>query len=142
VTYDYGSKQSLIKAVIERRLRIEEERTDAAVAAFEGAPNAQILGRIAATAEKPMDCDSGAAAALNLCLLLKQHDLHELMQEFQSRQVTAVLDNANHPRQAIVALLALEGLKSFEYFDFYAWSPQERRQILEDIAALLREKLS
>jgi len=138
VTYDYGSKQCLIKAVIERSLRLEEDRIQASVDSFGEAPAAEILGRITAIADADVGHDHGQAAALNLCSALAQdEELHSLVRDFYRRQFDAIQKNTENRSEATIAFLAIEGLKTLKYFGFYSWPAGEREKILKDIAASL-----
>jgi hypothetical protein len=76
---------------------------------------------------------------LDLAVALNQHnDLRRAIQENIGSFIDAVQASSTYPRRAMVAFLAVEGLKLIESFGLYAWSPQERDQLLEDIRALLR----
>lgn len=136
VVYDYKSKQNLIKAIIERKVRLEEERIGAAVKAIGPERNAQILGRIAAASNAPND--ETRAVALNLCAALAQDaDLRHGLKQFYGKEIAAVTGTAEKPQKALLAFLALEGFKMLEYFDFYRWPEAERASILESMAALV-----
>jgi AcrR family transcriptional regulator len=142
VVYDYGSKQYLIKAVIERRLKMEEDRIRAVVDGFKTEPSAEIKGRIAAMSGAKVSCEDDAASAWNLCSALGQdQDLRGCMQQFYRGQLDAILSDAENPRKAIIAFLALEGLKTAEYFELHSWSEDERNSILSDVESLLDTKL-
>ncbi|MGN6583088.1 MAG: TetR/AcrR family transcriptional regulator [Rhizobiaceae bacterium] len=136
VIYDYKSKQNLIKAVIERKVRLEEEHIRLAVENAGPSPNAEMLGRIAVASDAPND--ETRAVALNLCAALAQDaDLRIDLKRFYEEQIAAVTGAAERPRMALLAFLALEGFKMLEYFGFYHWPEAERRLILEDLATLL-----
>ena len=65
VVYDYKSKSGLLRALVERRLRMEDERVLAAVKANGSAANPELSGRIAAAQDTPNEDDR--AIALTLC---------------------------------------------------------------------------
>ena len=135
VVYDFKSKQNLIKAVIERKVRLEEEHIRSAVEHQGSRPNAEMLGRIAVASDAPND--ETRAVALNLCAALAQDaDLRIDLKRFYEEQIAAVTGTAEKPRMALLAFLALEGFKMLEYFDFYHWPEAERASILDDLAAL------
>jgi AcrR family transcriptional regulator len=135
VVYDFKSKQNLIKAVIARKVRLEEEHIRTAVDAIARQPNAEMLGRIAAASNAPND--ETRAVALNLCAALAQDaDLRRGLKRFYEKEIAAT-GTAEKPRMALLAFLALEGLKMLEYFEFYRWPETERAAILEDLEALV-----
>jgi AcrR family transcriptional regulator len=139
VVYDFKSKQNLIKAVIERKVRLEEERIRVAVEDQGARPNAELVGRIAVASDAPND--ETRAVALNLCAALAQDaDLRIDLKRFYKEQIAAVTGTAERPRMALLVFLALEGFKMLEYFDFYHWPEAERALILEDLAALASGK--
>jgi AcrR family transcriptional regulator len=136
VVYDFKSKQNLVKAVIARKVRLEEERIRAAVDAVARQPNAEMLGRIAAASDAPTD--ETRAVALNLCAALAQDaDLRRGLKRFYEKEIAAVTDAAEKPSTALLAFLALEGLKMLEYFEFYRWPEAERVSILKNLATLV-----
>jgi AcrR family transcriptional regulator len=136
VVYDFKSKQNLIKAVIARKIRLEEEHIRTAVDAIARQPNAEMLGRIAVASDAPND--ETRAVALNLCAALAQDaDLRHGLKQFYGKEIAAVTGTAEKPQKALLAFLALEGFKMLEYFDFYHWPEKERASILRDMAALL-----
>ena len=139
VVYDFKSKQNLIKALIERKVRLEEERIRLAVEDQGPRPNAEMLGRIAVASDAPND--ETRAVALNLCAALAQDaDLRLDLQRFYKEQIATVTGAAEKPPMALLAFLALEGFKMLEYFDFYHWPEAERASILEDLAVLASGK--
>jgi AcrR family transcriptional regulator len=136
VVYDFKSKQNLVKAVIDRKVRREEENIRAAVDAVARRANAEMLGRIAVASDAPTD--ETRAVALNLCAALAQDaDLRHGLKQFYEKEIGAVTATAEKPRMALLAFLALEGLKMLEYFEFYRWPEAERASILTDLAALM-----
>jgi len=137
VVYDYKTKQQLIKAVIERRLALEEERICAATASLGAAPGASIRGMIAAAAFAPPD--EARAVAINLGAAVAQDsELREPIAEFYQQMISAVMETIkDNPRGGLLAFLALEGLKSLEWRDLHTWPDHERKRILREIAWLV-----
>jgi len=136
VVYDFKSKQNLVRAVIARKVRLEEEHIGRAVEAIGRQPNAEALGRIAAASDAPND--ETRAVALNLCAALAQDaDLRRGLKRFYEKEIAAVTGTATKPRMALLAFLALEGLKMLEYFEFYRWPEAERASILKDLVVLV-----
>lgn len=136
VIYDYKTKQTLIKAVIERRIAEEDQRVEDAVLAFGGVADARVRGRIAAAAEAP--AGDVQAVALNLCSALAQDaELRSSMQQSYAQEIAAIEKSSADPVAARLAFLALEGLRCLECLGIYSWPEQTRSEILRDIASLL-----
>jgi AcrR family transcriptional regulator len=136
VIYDYKTKQSLIKAVIERRIVEEEQKVESAIQAIGDAADARVRGRIAAAAEAP--AGDVQAVALNLCSALAQDaELRSSMQQSYSQEVAAIEQTSSDPVAARLAFLALEGLRCLEYLGIYSWPEETRSQILREIEELL-----
>lgn len=135
VIYDYKTKQALIKAVIERKVAEENEKTYAAIERLGPVSNARIKGRIAAATPVP---DHMQAVAVNLCAALAQDaELRSLLQESLNREVAAILETSDNPRRALLAFLALEGLKLLEFLVLKTWPEPERTKILREIEQLV-----
>ncbi len=136
VIYDYKSKQQLIKAVIRRRMRMEDERVQAATAAHGPVPNATINGLIAAAADGPPD--HLRAVAVNLVSALAQDtESRGIIEQAYARTIAALAEGSTNPRSAILAFLALEGLKRLELHKLHPWSDAQRATILADIGWLV-----
>jgi AcrR family transcriptional regulator len=137
VVYDYKTKQQLIKAIIERRLALEEERICSATASLGCLPGAVIHGMIAAAATTPPD--ETRAVALNLTAAVAQDSaLRKPIAEFYQEKISAVQETVKRgPRGGLLAFLALEGLKSLEWHDIHSWPDDERQRILREIAWLV-----
>lgn len=132
VVYDYKSKHALIEAVIHRAVKHDNAFNDAVTISLGDIPSATIRGRIVAAAE-PFP-DEFRAVALNLCAALAQDEkLRQAIQDNQNRVIQNVKDSATQPRGALLAYLALEGLKLLETLDYHTWAKEERDQILREI---------
>jgi AcrR family transcriptional regulator len=141
VIYDYGSKQHLIKAVIERGVRQEADKVHAAVAAQGDARSAEIRGYIASADQ--VACNASQAVALNFCSALAQDaELRGCVQAFYRDRIDAIIHDAERPTEAMIAFLAVEGLKALECFGFLSWSAEGRAAILKHIAALVDADIS
>lgn len=95
-----------------------------------------VRGRIAAASE-PLP-PRQRPVALSLCAALAQDTgLRRAMQESQAKVVHALQRDAAQPRSALLAYLALEGLKLLESLDFHTFAKQERALLLREIEALV-----
>lgn len=136
VIYDYKSKNALIKAIIERRVAQDEARLQGAIDRIGPVPNALIKARIAAAGSAP---DQAEAVTIQLCSALAQDvELRASLQASISEQVDAIVATSDDPRSALVAFLAVEGLRALEYLGLLAWPMSERAEILQDIQRLIK----
>ncbi len=136
VIYDYKTKQQLIKAVIERRVVLGEERTRAMTEDLGAVSSASIRGLIAAASDA--EPDDARAVAVNLGAALAQDDeLRKPIEDYYGRTIASVMATSRSPRGGLLAFLALEGLRALEWHDFHSWPDDERRRILQDIGWLV-----
>jgi len=132
VVYDYGTKQALVEAMVERAVVRDNAFNQAAAETFEGSDNATLKGRISA-ASQPFP-DQFRAVALNICAALAQdRSLRAAIQNNQRAVIGRVRDEAGTMKGPMLAYLALEGLKLLETLDYYQWSDDERNALLDDI---------
>ena len=135
VIYDYKSKSGLLQAMVERRLRVENERVAAAVQAASGAANPELSGRVAAAKDTPNDDDR--AIALTLCAAMSSEEpMQDMIRDMARRDIEAVASRARQTSLAVVAYLALHGMMSMEYLDIYRWNESERTALLAEILKL------
>lgn len=136
VLYDYKTKQGLIKAVVERRVAAECKRLREIIKKLEPAPDCAIQGCIAAVANRSLsDADREVALCLSAALA-QDPDLRAPIQEKFRQQMAEILETSSRPRNALLAFLALEGLKLLECFGIYTWPDDDRRRLLEEISGL------
>ncbi|KQU73136.1 hypothetical protein ASC75_05635 [Aminobacter sp. DSM 101952] len=136
VVYDYKSKRELINAVIRRRVENEEQRVQAVTAGLGPVASPAINGLIAAAAERPRD--HARAVAVNLVSALAQDaEARGIIEAVYTRTIASVTETAENPRGAILAFLALEGLKRLEMHNLHPWSDAERADMLRDIGWLI-----
>ena len=132
VIYDYKSKQALIQAVIERRVANDKAVIQELTDRLGDVPSAVMRGRILASSEPPLD--DARAVAVNLCAALAQDaELRSGIQKEQANNIASILETSESPRGALLAYLALEGLKILEYLDLHTWPEKERSRILREI---------
>jgi len=135
VIYDYKSKSGLLQALVERRLRVENERVADAVAAHGHTANPELCGRIAAAKDSPNEDDR--AIALTLCAAMSSEEpLQGMIRDMAKRDIEAVTSRARHTTLAVVTYLALHGMMSMEYLDIYRWTEAERSTLLAEILKL------
>jgi len=134
--YHYRSKHALIAAVIDRAVRNDNAFNEARARSLGQVPSAVIRGRIAAAAA-PLP-DEFRAVALNLCAALAQDEtLRAAIKDNQRKVISSIVRTSAKPKGALLAYLALEGLKLLESLDYHNWPPKERKKILRDISWLV-----
>ncbi|MCY1073030.1 TetR/AcrR family transcriptional regulator [Archangium lansingense] len=132
VLYDYDSKQALVEAVVQRAVRNDNAFHDAVTESLGTVTSTVIRGRIVAASTPPPD--DARAVALNLCAALAQDSqLRRAIQTNQAAVIDKILETSESPRGALLAYLALEGLKLLEYLDFHRWPEEERARILREL---------
>ena len=132
VIYDYKTKQALIEAVVQRAVRHDNAYNDGVTTSLGDVTSPNIRGRIVAAAT-PIP-DDFRAVALNLSAALAQDaQLRTTFQDNQKKVIAGIADTASNPRGALLAYLALEGLKLLEALDYHTWPKPERDQLLRDI---------
>ncbi|MEP7456440.1 TetR/AcrR family transcriptional regulator [Phyllobacterium sp. SB3] len=136
VIYDYKTKQALIQAVIERRVANDKAFLQELTDGLGDMPSAVMRGLLLASANPPPD--DTRAVAVNLCSALAQDaQLRSGIQKEQATIIARITETSTSPRGALLAYLALEGLKILEYLDLHSWPEKERRRILREINWLI-----
>lgn len=139
VLYDYKTKQALLRAVLERRFETEYGRVRAIAQGLEPSANSGIHSWIKAAHREPSDEDRTVAIGL-VAALASDPDLNRLGQQFFRRIVADTVESAAAPRGALLAFLAVEGLKLLDHLGLNEWSRQQLEAILDDIAWLAEQR--
>lgn len=140
VLYDHKFKQALVEAVVDRAFERDtafhagiEERIDAS-------EDRAIKGRILAASELPPEEFRAVALNLSAALALDE-ELRAKMQRSQARTIARIEETSPSPRGALLAYLALEGLKFLEHLDFHHFPREDRDRILREINWLVTAQL-
>lgn len=139
VLYEHSSKRDLVAALVERTIKADNAFNAACEAEFADEPDAPLRGRIEAARRSPPASEGNAAVLSLVSALMQDASLRAAFRENQNALAQQLLAQANHPRAARLAWLALEGLKFQQYLEFRDWSEAERAEILEDIESLARQ---
>ncbi|CAN7391121.1 TetR/AcrR family transcriptional regulator [Ensifer adhaerens] len=132
VLYDYKSKQALIEAVVDRAFERDNANHAQVEQKIGDIQDRAVRGRIVAAAEPPPE--EFRAVALNLSAALTlDAGLRRKMQASQDTTIARILQNSQSPRGALLAYLALEGLKFLEYLDFHHFARADRDAVLREI---------
>jgi len=137
VLYLYKTKRALIKAVVDRLIGADAAVNETAITDLGQVDDAVIRGRILAASESMKD--EMRSVALNLTASLA-HDqrLRKTGRLYFESVVMRIKETSTHPRGAMLAHLALEGIKLLELLDLHTWTESERRRLMKDIEWLVR----
>jgi AcrR family transcriptional regulator len=137
VLYIYKTKKALIKAVVDRIVSSDAAINEAAINSLEDDKDAEIRGRILASRE-PMT-NGLRSVALNLCAsVANDPQLRRQGKNYMTRTVERIRKTCEHPKGAMLAFLALEGVKLLELVDWHTWTESERKRLLKDIKWLIQ----
>lgn len=141
VLYDYKTKKALIRTLVERRVKVEEEQLQRATDAQADWSNARIRGLIAASTRS--FSDEERAVGLNLCAALAQdEEVREPVQRSLQAIIAEIQQSSANPRGAMLAFLALEGLVLLDWFGLHRFSQTERDQFVTEIGRLVEQSPS
>ncbi|SFJ03192.1 regulatory protein, tetR family [Phyllobacterium sp. CL33Tsu] len=132
VLYDHKSKQALVEAVVDRAFERDTAFHAGIEEQIDGPEDRAIKGRILATAEPPPEAFKAVALNLSATLALDE-GLRRKMQESQARTIARIEETSPSPRGALLAYLALEGLKFLEHLDFHHFPREDRDRVLREI---------
>lgn len=132
VLYDHKSKQALIEAVVDRAFERDTAFHAGIEAQIDASEDRAIRGRILAAAEPPPEAFKAVALNLSAALALDE-GLRRKMQESQARIIDRIEETSPSPRGALLAYLALEGLKFLEHLDFHHFKREDRDRVLREI---------
>lgn len=141
VLYDYKSKGALVHALVTHGLEAENARVEQVRRLLDGTEDSGIRARIALTARRRPSVDDRSAAVAIISALGCDPELKEIGRACVRETVDDITKTARNPRAALLALLALEGLRHLEYLDLHHWSCEEFAAILADIAWLPGQQL-
>lgn len=137
VVYTHKSKSALLEALIDRRVRIEKQRTREAVENSRDTPHPELFGRIAAAAQTPAQEDRAVMLAISVSMSSEER-LQHLMREWTREDLAAIASGGLRPRAALMAYLALTGFYCIEHFDLHRWDAAERHDILEGMELIFK----
>jgi AcrR family transcriptional regulator len=138
VIYDFKTKQALIEAIVERAFRLDREYHAAAEVDLASSDSLAIRGRIKFAEEPPSEEIKPVAIGLSVALTLDPA-LRARMKKSQAETISRIVETASSPRGALLAYLALEGLKFLEHLDFHHFDPTDRSRIIREINWLVAE---
>lgn len=139
VIYDFKTKQALIEAVVDRSFLADNVRHAELEVELGDRDSPAIRGRIRGGAHPPPEDFRAVALNLSAALVLDA-SLRRKMQSNQAKVIDRVLETSASPRGALLAYLAIEGLKFLEFLDFHHFPPAERDRIVREIDWLASAK--
>lgn len=139
VLYDYRSKAALVQAVVNRALERDREHNQVRIDALPADDSPVIKGRLAAAAD-PLPEPFRPVALSLVAAMASDSSLREPFQAHQRETIAALEAGSQAPRGALLAYLALEGLKLLESLDYHRWPAEQRSQLLRDITWLVDQR--
>lgn len=136
VVYDHKSKSALLKALIDRRMKVEMTRQEEAIAQSQDTVHPELFGRIKAAEREIDDVDRAVAMAISASVS-HEEALHEQMREWTLNDLEAMRAGPK-PQAALLAYLTLSGFQCNSFFGFHQWGPEEQARILEGIRTIYK----
>ncbi|MCJ8138241.1 TetR/AcrR family transcriptional regulator [Falsirhodobacter halotolerans] len=139
VVYDFQNKSALLAAFVEQKINQKREGIDKALSEVpNGQPDPFLHAMLAFCGKVRNDEDTACAMAITASLS-SDDACRALMQARFREDIELVLAETRDPRRARLAWAALHGVMSMEYLDLFTFSPDDRRQILDDIRTFLTQ---
>lgn len=136
VVYDFQNKAGLLAAFTRSRIAAHREQLDALLPQ-DDAPNRWLRGLLQASEQSPTDEEVSIAMLISSAMSAEE-ECHALMCEEICQTMGRVAQEADDPRRASLAYLALHGIKSLEFFGFCRFDSESRQELLDDIRGLLQ----
>lgn len=138
VVYDFRNKAGLLAAFTRNRIAAHRDQLDGHLPQDED-PNRFLRGMIDATEQSPTEEEVSVAMIISAAMSAEA-ECHELMSREIDEVQSRVMREADDPRRAKLAYLALHGIKSLEFFGFCRFDPESRHELMEDIRWLLQAR--
>lgn len=138
VVYDFKNKAGLLAAFTRSRLEAHAHHIEENLPA-DDLPNRWLRALVKCSEESPSDEEASVAMIISSAMS-SEAECHTLMCSEITQCFDRVIAEASNPRSALLAYLALHGVKSLEFFGFRSFDPESRRQLLGDIGKLLQDK--
>jgi AcrR family transcriptional regulator len=136
--YNFPTKVELLRAIVANHVERLEAQVAEARERHAGSPNALIHAVIESSC---LAASGGKAAKPSgiLAAIAQDPQLLDPVREHVRRLMQEIRRTSRNPDRAIIALLALEGLRTHDLFEFGALQPQERERLLSSLARLVVE---
>lgn len=138
VLYDCKTKQALIKAIIERSMARDRAVADELRVSLDCSANACIEAHIEKAFFSVSDEERSTAMHM-ISAMAQDEELRAPVQRVIEERVEAIRSESDHPRGALLAFLALEGLKTLDWLGFYTWPAEDRSRLADEIRWLARQ---
>lgn len=136
VLYDFSTKTALITAYVEHKLARQLAERQALADRTPDKPDVWLHGLLSEI-EQPPSRDEMSCAFLITASLETDGPCHGLVRALLDEEAARIRDQAASPRHAMIAWLALHGMRALDYLDLHHFDPAERQNILNDIRALI-----
>jgi AcrR family transcriptional regulator len=136
VLYDFKSKDTLIAAFVERKIRLYSEAVAETRKDYESGPDPTIRALLSISKAPPSKEDL-ANGMLVAAAAAKDEAFRSFLGSMFADEIARIEAEAASPRRALLAYLALHGLLSLEHFGCCVFEKDLRERTLEDIPALI-----
>lgn len=135
--YNFPTKVELLRAMVAGHVERLEGQVSEARKQHAGSPNALIHAVIESSC---LACAGKAAKPSGILAAIAQDpQLLDPVREHVRRLMQEIRRTSRNPDRAIIALLALEGLRTHDLFEFGALEPQERDGLMSSLARFVEE---
>jgi AcrR family transcriptional regulator len=136
--YNFPTKVMLLRAIVASHVERLEAQVAEAQKAHAGSPNALIHAVIESS------CLAGAAGKAAkpsgiLAAIAQDPQLLDPVREHVRRLMQEIRRTSRNPDRALIALLALEGLRTHDLFEFGALDTDERDRLVSSLASFVAE---
>lgn len=136
VLYDFKNREALLVAFVERKIGLHRLALEALRVAHADGANATIRAFLDYTRSPPVQ-DSLGTGMLVAAAASKNESFRLFLQDSFAREMARIDAESDDSGQAILAYLALHGLRSLECFGFCKLDDEKRARALDDIARMV-----
>lgn len=136
VLYDFGNREALLVAFVERKIGLHRQALEELRAVHAEEPDS-ILRAFLDYSRSPAAQDGLGTGMLVAAAASGNENFRLFLQKTFAGEVAKIEAEAMDPGRAVLAYLALHGLRSLECFGFCKLDDEKRARALDDIAGLI-----
>jgi AcrR family transcriptional regulator len=136
--YNFPTKVELLRAIVANHVERMEAQVAEARDRHAGSPNALINAVIESSCLAASDARPAKPTGI-LAAIAQDPQLLDPVREHMRRLMRDIRRTSRNPDRALIAILALEGLRTHDLFEFGALNAEERQGLLSALAGLVEE---
>jgi AcrR family transcriptional regulator len=136
--YNFPTKVELLRAIVANHVERMEAQVAEARDRHAGSPNALINAVIESSCLAASDAMPAKPTGI-LAAIAQDPQLLDPVRQHMRRLMQDIRRTSRNPDRALIALLALEGLRTHDLFEFGALNAEERQGLLSALAGLVEE---